>query len=134
MLRLLDTTDEDIQQGVHLLADRAALWVIYGTILVHLSTKIIEQHDLEGLLRIDCPDSTDAYTSCAGFDLVAEACREVREAICILYAARLNLDRGARFCFTTCPGLENGLEQRRRLEEGLVHGVVSTMKVTMPSW
>ncbi len=103
MLRLLDTMDEDIQQGVRLLADRAALWVIYGPILVHLSTKIIEQHDLEGLLRLDCPDSTDASTSCAGFDLVTEACSEVPEAIRILYAAGGKLDRGARFFLRNIP-------------------------------
>ncbi|KAI3333139.1 hypothetical protein F4824DRAFT_503429 [Ustulina deusta] len=78
--------DEDIQQGVRLLADRAALW-----------------HDLEGLLRLDCPDSTDASTSCAGFDLVTEACSEVPEAIRILYAAGGKLDRGARFFLRNIP-------------------------------
>ncbi|KAI0538837.1 hypothetical protein GGR58DRAFT_466935 [Xylaria digitata] len=103
VLRLLDTTNKDTQLDVPLLADRAALWVIYGVILIHLYAKVIESYWSEGVLQIDCPGSADTYTSRVSFNLVTEACYEVREAIRSLYAAGGRLDSSSRYFLYSVP-------------------------------
>ncbi|RYO89854.1 hypothetical protein DL766_010486 [Monosporascus sp. MC13-8B] len=82
-----------IQQYVRLLADRAALLVIYATLLVQLYGNVIVEHDSQGVLRLDCPgDSPDAYTTYKSFQSVAQARYEAKKAIQDLYAAGGKLD------------------------------------------
>ncbi|RYP14043.1 hypothetical protein DL767_010440 [Monosporascus sp. MG133] len=91
----LGSGDGHIQQHVHLLVDRAALLVIYATLLVQLHANVIAEHDSQGVLRLDClGDSPDAYTNHKDFQSVAQARYEAEKAIRDLYAAGWGLDDG----------------------------------------
>ncbi|RYO85070.1 hypothetical protein DL766_006529 [Monosporascus sp. MC13-8B] len=85
-------------ESVHLLADRAALLVVYATLLVQLHANAIAEHDSQGVLWLDCPgDSPDAYTNYKNFQSVAQARYEAKKAVQDLYAAGGKLDDGTRW-------------------------------------
>lgn len=95
MIRI-STTDEDVQQDVNILGDRAYLWLLYTGLLIHSHIKVMEYNFSKGLIQLDKPGLAEEYSSYEDFLLVAEAHREAREAIQTLYDAGGGLHRRAR--------------------------------------
>jgi hypothetical protein len=65
--------------------------------LVHAHVKVVDCDYSQGLLQLDCPGPAEAYSSVEGFVLVAEACREAKEAMQSLHDTGGKLERIARY-------------------------------------
>ncbi|KAL9114302.1 MAG: hypothetical protein Q9227_001724 [Pyrenula ochraceoflavens] len=81
------------------LAGRAALWVVYTAILIHMYANVIEVGNdySRGLVEFEYSDElADSFTSWENFSLVSEAARKAGEAVRTLYASGGDLDPDIR--------------------------------------